>query len=480
MLATRGGPWTEPEKRALLAYCESDVAALAKLLPVMLAKIDVPRALLHGRYMAAAARMEHTGIPIDTAALTTLRENWSGVKETLVERIDADYHIYEDSTFKADRFAKWLAANNIPWPYLPSGALSLDDETFSVMARAYPQVAPIKELRSTLSQIRPADLAVGSDDRNRCLLSAFGTRTGRNAPSNSKFITGAPSWLRRLIRPQPEYGLVDIDWAQQEFGIAAALSGDEAMIEAYKSGDPYLAFARQAGAIPADGTKAMYGHIRSRFKASALAVQYGMGAESLARRIAQPTSQARELLRMHRQTYPKFWRWSDAALDYAILQGSLHTVFGWTIHVGPQANPRMLRNFPMQANGAEMLRLACCLATEGGVCVCAPLHDSILIEAPLNELELAAEQAQTAMARASDVILNGFQLRSDAKFIRYPDRYEDERGRRMWDIVWGILHDLPLSGTCAPPHRSPVRQYNNTCAPAHTRPILSISSDGVS
>ena len=36
----------------------------------------------------------------------------------------------------------------------------------------------------------------------------------------------------------------------------------------------------------------------------------------------------------------------------------------------------------MQANGAEMLRLACCFATERGVRVCAPVHDAILIEAP--------------------------------------------------------------------------------------------------
>ena len=49
-LAMRGGPYTEAEKIALLDYCESDVVALAKLLPAMLPKIDLPRALLRGRY----------------------------------------------------------------------------------------------------------------------------------------------------------------------------------------------------------------------------------------------------------------------------------------------------------------------------------------------------------------------------------------------------------------------------------------------
>ena len=64
----------------------------------------------------------------------------------------------------------------------------------------------------------------------------------------------------------------------------------------------------------------------------------------------------------------------------------MHTVFGWRVHVGPDANPRSLRNFPMQANGAEMLRLACCLATERGIEVCAPVHDALLICAPLDRL----------------------------------------------------------------------------------------------
>ena len=87
------------------------------------------------------------------------------------------------------------------------------------------------------------------------MLSAFRARTGRNQPSNTKFIFGPSVWLRGLIQPPPGYGIAYIDWAQQEFGIAAALSGDPLMMEAYRSGDPYLAFAKQAGAAPPEATK---------------------------------------------------------------------------------------------------------------------------------------------------------------------------------------------------------------------------------
>jgi DNA polymerase I-like protein with 3'-5' exonuclease and polymerase domains len=290
--------------------------------------------------------------------------------------------------------------------------------------------------------MRLADLAVGSDGRNRTLLSPFRARTGRNQPSNTAFIFGPAVWLRFLIKPEAGTGLAYIDWSQQEFGIAAALSGDEAMLAAYESGDPYLAFAKQAGAVPKDATKATHGAIRELFKACALAVLYGMLEESLARRIGRPVSEAKELLRLHHQTYRKFWKWSDSVVDYAMLRGSLHTVFGWTIHVGAQANPRMLRNFPMQGNGSELLRLACCLATERGVRVCAPVHDAILIEAPLDQLEAEVHRAQQAMAEASEVVLGGFRLRSEARLIRYPDRFEDPRGTAMWNTVQAIIKDI--------------------------------------
>jgi len=65
-LVLRGGPWTPGERTDILDYCESDVDALARLVPVMLPGIDLPRALLRGRYMAAAARIERAGVPIDT------------------------------------------------------------------------------------------------------------------------------------------------------------------------------------------------------------------------------------------------------------------------------------------------------------------------------------------------------------------------------------------------------------------------------
>jgi hypothetical protein len=223
-LILRGGPWTDAEQAAILDYCESDVAALVRLLPTMWAQIDLPRALLRGRSMAAAARMERNGVPIDVKTLRMLHQHWSDIQDQLIADIDREYGVFDGRTFKRDRFAAWLAHNNIPWPTLDSGRLDLTDDTFREMARGWPAIAPLRELRAALSQMRLADLAVGQDGRNRTLLSPFRARTGRNQPSNTKFIFGPSVWIRGLIQPPSGYGVAYIDWAQQEFGIAAALS----------------------------------------------------------------------------------------------------------------------------------------------------------------------------------------------------------------------------------------------------------------
>ena len=215
-------------------------------------------------------------------------------------------------------------------------------DTFRQMAKSYPAIAPLHELRHALSEMRLNDLAVGRDGRNRTIFRAFRAKTGRNQPSNTKFIFGPSVWLRGLIKPPPGHAVAYVDWSNQEFGIAAKLSGDEPMMAAYQSGDPYLAFGKQCGEAAAGRDEEHRTRdTRHMLKGCVLGIQYGMEAKTLACRIGQPPIVARDLLRAHRETYSKFWRWSDAAVDHAMLSGTLHTVFGWHVHVGD--NPTRAR-----------------------------------------------------------------------------------------------------------------------------------------
>ena len=95
------------------------------------------------------------------------------------------------------------------------------------------------------------------------------------------------------------------------------------------------------------------------------------GAVALAYRIGSSILEARNLQEIMRRTFPTFARWSDAAVDHALLTSRIESLYGWTLRVEGAHPPRrskndgkvrtwgpVLRNFHMQSNGAEMLRLA--------------------------------------------------------------------------------------------------------------------------
>jgi hypothetical protein len=216
------------------------------------------------------------------------------------------------------------------------------------------------------------------------------------------------------------------------------------MLEAYLSGDPYLAFAKQARALPADAIKKGNEHVRNLFKQCALGVQYGISARALSARLDQPEIVTRGLLRLHYETYRTMWKWSDAIVDFAFLNNRLRTNYGWAVHITSKTNPRSVMNFPMQAHGAEMLRIACCLGIERGVEICAPVHDAVLICAPIARLESDIATMRQAMAEASRLVLCGFELRTavEPEPIHYPHRYMDDRGRTMWARVMKLVADL--------------------------------------
>jgi DNA polymerase I-like protein with 3'-5' exonuclease and polymerase domains len=271
----------------------------------------------------------------------------------------------------------------------------------------------------------------------------YGCDTGRNRPPGSEFIFGANSLFRGLIQPAPGRSLAYVDWERQEFGVAAYLSDDPAMIAGYQTDDPYVATGIAIGIIPPGGTGRSHPKERAICKQIVLGTQYGMGARTLAEKIDRTESHARELLRLHRRTYPKYWAWSDAIVRYAMIYGDLPTSFGWRLHVRPDTGPTTLRNFPMQSNGADMLRLACCLATGRGVTINATVHDAALIEASDGEIGEAVATMQAAMDEASSLVLDGPTLRTAVKVVTWPGRLLDDADRPTWDRM---MSQLPAAG----------------------------------
>ena len=113
-------------------------------------------------------------------------------------------------------------------------------------------------LRDQIAELRISKLAntIGADGFARYPLLPFWTKTGRNQPAgNDKiFLPALPSWLHGIIAPPPGWAIAELDWDGQEIGIMAGLSGDPAMIEDYRSGDPHLSFGRRVKLLPLDAT----------------------------------------------------------------------------------------------------------------------------------------------------------------------------------------------------------------------------------
>lgn len=427
--------WSQSERAQILDYCASDVESLDALLGAMLPTIDLPRALLRGRYTKAVAHMERNGVPIDADARKALLTSWSDTRVELIKFIDKDFGFYRGTTFKAGLFSSWLRKNNIPWPRSENGRLLLDDETFKEQVGVWPILEPVRELRQALGKMYLPDLQVGRDGRSRSLLSPFSAVTGRNQPPSKKFAFGPPRWQRGVIRPPEGWGLGYIDFASQEIGIAAGLSGDERLIDAYVGGDPYLAFAKQAGLAPPDATKRSHPVVRDQCKCVVLGLNYGLGVPRLAYQAGISEALASELVYRHRQTYRRYWQWNDDVVDSAFQSNQMSSVFGWHRKINGTDRRTSLMNFPMQANGAEVMRLAAIAATEAGIEVCAPVHDAFLIAAPLERLDEDVAHIRELMGQAGEAVTGGIRIRTDAKTIRFPDRYMDEGGAEMWNLV---------------------------------------------
>ena len=137
-LALREGDYTDTEKVALLDYCQGDVESLVRLYSKMIPKINIPTALMRGRYMAACADVERNGIPIDHELHGRLMEHWDEIKSELIQEVDQSYGVFDESTFKTSLFKDYLEKRFIRWPLLDSGALKMDEETFKFMSQRHP------------------------------------------------------------------------------------------------------------------------------------------------------------------------------------------------------------------------------------------------------------------------------------------------------------------------------------------------------
>jgi hypothetical protein len=447
----KGWPFSHEERDKILRYGASDVDPLPALFAKLVTDDNLERALHRGAFVAASALMEHCGVPIDREIFDQLADKraWSAVRDAMVPAIDADYGVYVkgpdgDWHFNLERFADYLQREGIAWPLTETGKPSTKRKTFDDMAKGHPQLENLRHLRHARDKMRKIKLAVGADNRNRTVLWPFKAKTSRTQPKAARWIFSPAVWLRSLIKPEPGQAVAYVDWSSMEFMIAASLSGDPLMLEFYRH-DPYLSFAKRVGAAPSNATKQTHGALRDRYKTDLLAIQYGIGAETLASRLGISVFAAHEMIVQHHELFAVYWRWAEDWLAHALDTGVMWTPLGWECRTGvTEFNDRSIMNFPVQDTGGDILRCSVVWAMRHGLRLLAPVHDALLIEAPIEQIDAHVALLQELMRRASRVVLNPtadgtLELRTDAKVICYPDRYTDRRGDKIWEQVLALL-----------------------------------------
>jgi DNA polymerase-1 len=457
-LIRRGHPFTDDERTRILDYCMDDVLSTGALFEAMFAGINFPYAIGRGNFTRVIAWWEFNGIPADALAYERLMRHRNKLKHRLIASVEQQYG-YNVYVRKRDGTMKWdtkgfnalvhrLGLEGV-WPKTPSGkdfvtadgdSLPNEEKIFKEMALRCPYLEPLRQVRKFVTTLRTFELFIGNDGRCRIYPNPWWTNTGRANPTNSNFIFTLPKWARpMLIKPGTGQALAYVDLKSAEIGIAAGLSGDPNMkkcyVDAMSGGDDvYVGFAKLAGAIPPDGDRYTYSRERKLYKVAMLAAQYGQMPPGMAKRNELPLWVAQDLHNKHKSIYRRYWEWIDNEVLNAEVTGHMDTLFGWRRPVCEKVGTNSLLNFPIQAGCAEILRLATGYMLGEGLAICACVHDAVLIEAPVGEIEATVATCQECWRRASGEYLGGFELGSDAKIIRYPERWGDNGEEDAEDI----------------------------------------------
>jgi len=220
--------------------------------------------------------------------------------------------------------------------------------------------------------------------------------------------------IRRAFVAEPGHVLISADYSQIELRVLAHLSGDEALIDAFRNGEDI----HDRTALKVFGTEsALSEHeLRRRAKIINYALLYGKTAFTLAKDIGVPQQAAQEFINAYFAGFPSVRTFIDDLLENARRTGVVKTMFGRRRLVPELTNrngqirsaaEREAVNMPIQGTAADILKRAmidvhAALPTLSGgrTRMILTVHDELLFEAPTEVAEESAETLRGIMQRA--------------------------------------------------------------------------------
>ena len=339
------------------------------------------------------------------------------------------------------------------WPRLESGLFCLDRETIAAMARPwfFPELADLATLIRYLGHMRPFDFDVGDDGRARTSFFPFSTKTGRNAPSTTKYILMTDKGFRGFIQTALGWSIASLDYHCEEMMVGGSMSGDQNLIALAQSPDAYLGLGRIVGLITeANPLEENYKGLRKRLKPASLGLLYQIGVELLARLLGLTIARAEHVWRNHRAEFRVFWKWAESLSDLAAAGGTLRTpLFGHALGYGPSPiaafHSRTASNFGVQAVAGDIMRVGSILAMQtrpARVYVLGSAHDAFVIEAPTEEIDAAVAWMADVMDRAVKTVLGPeCAIRIKVKVTHGPNACDWEESD-LFDLIKEIISGL--------------------------------------
>ena len=360
---------------------------------------------------------------------------------SLIAELEDTFDVYELGKFSHKKFEAALKKIGLfnRWPRSEKGRLKTDDRTIYRFQEVSPEIAAFRNSKFIIESRTLKGFCVGTDGRSRAPLNLFGQITGRTNVSTAINPFGAPRRMRTIIGADKNHILVYADWKSQEAVIQAQLSNDKRMIEAVKSGDPYLYTAKGVKAIPETATKKSNPKERELYKQSFLAIGYGQTAYGLKNKLGIGLPNATYIHSKIVGFYNTFQTWSQTIIAKAMQRGHFKTKYGWKYWLSSRekANPRRLLNWPIQSHGSEILRRAMIDLDEEGFEISMIVHDAVLIHMKRKGCAARLRKLKSIMsAAAAKVILSPIPV--DLKIIRASFTQDGEHKER-WNALYQKL-----------------------------------------
>ncbi len=365
------------------------------------------------------ARMEYAGIGLDKKYLGAmgdeLADKISDIEQTIYGFADHEFNISSPSQLSDVLFVKLNLPSKVSKKG-KAGHFSTATDVLNKLRDLHPIITCIEEYReyTKLKSTYVDTLPKVADEQDRVhttfrLTVAATGRLSSNEPNlqNIPVRTELGKKIRTGFVAKPGHVFVSADYSQFELRLAAALSHDEEMIEAFNNDQDIhqLTAAAVMNIKPEEVTKEM----RYRAKAVNFGIMYGQGPHGLAEQTGMSFPEARDFIAKYFMIRPKLKEYIEHLREMALKKGYVETIMGRRRPTPDvQSSNFMVRegayrqaiNMPIQGSAADLTKLAMVRVQDKlpkGSEMLLQIHDSILIEVPEKDADSVSKMLVQVM-----------------------------------------------------------------------------------